>query len=107
MRLTPQQTTGIIMAVAPFLIEHKAELRLYGSRVRDDLRGGDIDLLLLLKDADLILKLVENKHYLISAIKQYIGDQKIDLLITDHHALNHDAFLKMIFPESLILKRWE
>ena len=106
MRLTPQQTTGIILAINSFLEDHPAELRLYGSRVKDDLKGGDIDLLLLLKDADLALKLVEIKHYVISAIKKHIGDQKIDLLITDHLALDHDAFLKMIFPESLLLKKW-
>ena len=45
MRLTAEQIKGIISAVTTYLQSY-AELRLYGSRVRDDLKGGDIDLLI-------------------------------------------------------------
>jgi len=54
----------------------------------------------------LIAKLIKDKHYILSAIKKNVGDQKIDLLITSPNMLEHDVFLKMIFPESLVLKRW-
>ncbi len=106
MRLTPQQTKAIILAITPFLEGHKAELRLYGSRIKDNLKGGDIDLLLISEHSDLATELRTNKHYILSAVKKNIGDQKIDLLIASNNALEHDVFLKMIYPESLVLKQW-
>ncbi len=106
MRLTLEEKNGIILAIAPFLEGHKAELRLYGSRVIDSLKGGDIDLLLLTEGAEIASKLTSNKHYLLSAIKKNLGDQKIDLLISSNKLLEQASFLQLIYPGSLILKQW-
>ena len=57
----------------------KARVCLFGSRVDDNKRGGDIDLLILSdkiepsKKIELLLKLYE-----------IVGEQKIDLIITDN-----------------------
>lgn len=106
MRLTPHQKNGIIIAIMPFLKNNQADLRLYGSRTKTHLLGGDIDLLLVVKNTALTSELIENKHYLLSAIKQNIGDQKIDLIITSSEQLEADAFLKMIYPESISIQTW-
>lgn len=106
MRLTLQEANGIILAITPFLEGEKAELRLYGSRVMDHLKGGDIDLLLLTEHDDLAARLIFNKHYLLSAIKKNLGDQKIDLLVSSKSQLLDDAFLTLIYPESLVLTQW-
>ncbi len=106
MRLTQEQINGIIAAITPYIKGSQAELRLYGSRVNDQLKGGDIDLLLSTKEINLAADILDNKHYVLSSIKQKIGDQKIDLLITTNSALKTDAFLQMILPTSQVLKKW-
>jgi len=55
------------------------ELYLFGSRVDDTLRGGDIDLFVVSLDADNIL---EKKLDFLALLKQNIGDQKIDIVIS-------------------------
>ncbi len=106
MRITHQQMTQLIDAITPFVGNHTAELRLYGSRVRDDRKGGDIDLLLLVEGTPLADLINEKKHHLIAHIKKQLGDQKIDLLITDCMDSQKVAFLNMILPESVCLKQW-
>ena len=106
MRLTPQQINHIIDALTPFIQHEHAELRLYGSRVHDERKGGDIDLLLLLDNNRLTDELCEKKHYILAAIKQLLGDQKIDLTIRDKHKVHDDYFLKLITPASIVLKLW-
>ena len=106
MRLSDQQIKNLILALSPFIGSNHAELRLYGSRVSDQLKGGDIDLLLLVEKASLTEALCEKKHYILTAIKKKLGDQKIDLLITDRNKIHEDCFLKMITPTSLHLNTW-
>ena len=106
MRLTSNQKNKIISALESFLKTDKAELRLYGSRTKDTLRGGDIDLLLLLNSPDSLAKFNENKHHILSTIKKNLGDQKIDLLIATKHDTEQNVFLKLIYPESILLKKW-
>ena len=106
MRLKKEQVEGIVLSLNPFIGNECAELRLYGSRVNDELKGGDIDLLLLIEEPNLTNELRGEKHSILAAIKKRLGDQKIDLLITDKSTLNEDCFLKMIAPTSLHLKTW-
>ena len=106
MRLSNKQIDGIILSLSNFIGNERAELRLYGSRVNDRLKGGDIDLLLLVEKQTLIKELHEKKHYILSAIKKIIDDQKIDLLIADKSSINDDNFLKMIVPTSVAMYTW-
>ena len=48
MRLSTREQIGILRAVSKALPD--AQVYLYGSRVNDNLRGGDIDLLILISD---------------------------------------------------------
>jgi predicted nucleotidyltransferase len=54
---------------------------LFGSRVFDEKRGGDIDLLIVpvLPDNDLY----EKKLRFITAVKQGIGEQKLDIIVSE------------------------
>jgi predicted nucleotidyltransferase len=106
MRLTQNEITGIITAIDQFLLapEGKVEVRLYGSRVNDQLKGGDIDLLLLCEKKELAEFLESKKHYLLAAIKASLGEQKIDLKIASIEESKKDPFLKIILPGSVILK---
>lgn len=103
MRLTETERHGLIQALQLFINHHPAELRLFGSRTRDDLRGGDIDLLLITDNNNLKLE----KHKILSAMKAAIGDQKIDLMIAASKDIDDDEFVQMILPESISLHIWK
>jgi uncharacterized protein len=107
MRLGNQQAQGIITALDPYLSGHSASLFLYGSRVRDDLKGGDIDLLLLANTDIMVKKLRSEKHILLSQVKKYIGDQKIDITIANYTDTTTDPFLKIIMPQANLLHQWK
>jgi len=55
-------------------------LWLFGSRVDDQKRGGDIDLYVETMDSDMQLLVQRHLSYL-GEVKRILGDQKIDLVI--------------------------
>jgi uncharacterized protein len=75
-RLTTQQTQAIITAFLE--VFGKGEIRLFGSRVDDSRRGGDIDLYVIPASQD---KLGEARIHFLARLKRRIGEQRIDLVI--------------------------
>lgn len=73
-----------------------ADIYLFGSRVDDSLKGGDIDLLI----ASDILGFSE-KISILTDIKRIIGDQKIDLLIMKKSELTIDPFVRTLVIKKL------
>ncbi|MEK7692194.1 MAG: hypothetical protein AAB425_14355, partial [Bdellovibrionota bacterium] len=107
MRLGNAEIQAINGVITKMLIEKKidATLYLHGSRADDALCGGDIDLLLLVCRADLIDVLRTAKPSLLVAIKDHIGDQKIDLTIDwAGHSLS-SGFLQVVLPKAEVLLR--
>lgn len=74
MRLTQEERTAIREAVQKILPSGKAYL--FGSRVDDDKRGGDIDLLIL---ADGAVPRT-TRWDLIHELEDRLGEQKIDIV---------------------------
>lgn len=74
MRLTEAQRQAITDAI--HAVDADAPVYLFGSRVDDHAKGGDIDLLVLSSNIDLMAKLDILAH-----LHQQIGDQKIDLVV--------------------------
>jgi len=105
MRITSHEQDVFINVLSQY-VTSDAELRLFGSRVDDNARGGDIDLLLIVADDQLRESVAYNKPDILAQIKTKIGEQKIDLVITTLDKIHASAFLQSIYPESLILKRW-
>ena len=101
MRLSENEVQGIISALQVFINEH-ASLYLYGSRTKSELKGGDIDLLLISNQTDL----KKNKHLLLLGIKNSIGDQKIDLTISDESNAKKDPFLINVSKDAVLLHCW-
>jgi len=60
-----------------YLFFKSGEIYLFGSRVDDSKKGGDIDLYLVLSDFD---NLFEKKLKFLSRVKRELGDQKIDIV---------------------------
>ncbi len=81
-RLTTKEITGIQKALAEFAPGKGYSCYLFGSRTDVDKRGGDIDLLLLVDEAEYLWFLSE-KLFLITKLKRYVGDQRIDVTITN------------------------
>ena len=102
MRLTSKEIEGIIKGISIHLQDCPAELRLFGSRTDDAKRGGDIDLLLIVAPS-IKSDVTENKHYLLADIKTEIGEQKIDLKIATADDIKQDPFLKVIYPNSILI----
>lgn len=106
MRLSAEQIVGIKIGLTPYINDKPAELRLYGSRADVTQKGGDIDLLLILFNIDDKNTLNAIKHKLLANIKKNIGDQRIDLNICHAADIEMDEFLKVIYPESLVIASW-
>ena len=105
-RLTPAQIELIVNRLGQFLGAKSAEFYLYGSRVGDDLKGGDIDLLLLVENSSDAFTLSLEKHRLVAQWKAALGDRRIDLTVALKGAVSTDPFLKGILEKAILLKRW-
>ncbi len=71
------------------------EIYLFGSRVDDSLKGGDIDLYIKVKEnQDLLYKKIQ----FLAKIKEKIGDQKIDVVISkdETRIIEQEAIIKGI-----------
>jgi predicted nucleotidyltransferase len=78
MRLTPQQASHIRTLVAQ-LAGSTARVSLFGSRVRDDARGGDVDLLLEVDSAVAEPALLAAR--LAAKVSRNMQGRKVDVLI--------------------------
>ena len=71
-------------------IFENGKVYLFGSRIDDAQKGGDIDLCI---DSEVANKF-QKKIKFLSALKQRIGDQKIDVIISRDHSrlIEQEAF---------------
>jgi predicted nucleotidyltransferase len=80
MRLTPE-TRQIIKQQAAELLGTDCEVRLFGSRLDDDQRGGDIDL--LVATPHVVKNRVALECRLAARLYLRLGGRKVDVLIKD------------------------
>lgn len=74
MRLTDEQRRILVDSIRRR--DPQAEIYLYGSRANDQALGGDIDLLVISKQIDLMAKLD-----ILGEIHRRLGDRRIDLVV--------------------------
>ena len=77
-------------------LSFNAKLYLFGSRIDDTKRGGDIDLLVV---SDELSK--KDLRYLRIEFFKYFGEQKIDIILDDGEFKN--PFIKHILPKAILL----
>ena len=75
MRLTSKEIEAIVQTFKEIFKE--GEIYLFGSRVDDSKKGGDIDLFIISNNAT-----VAKKIDFLVLLKQRIGEQKIDVVIS-------------------------
>ena len=80
MRLTPDQTHAIVVTTQA-LAGKDAQVRLFGSRLHDGLRGGDIDL--LVECAQPVARPVWLAAQITASLQRVLGDRRIDVLVPD------------------------
>ena len=81
MRLTPAQIIAIRRTTAEIYGE-QANVWLFGSRVDDSKRGGDIDLLIR-PDHFLVSPVLPQKICFLSKLERLLGERKIDVIIEE------------------------
>jgi predicted nucleotidyltransferase len=81
MRLTPAQITAIRSTTAEIFGE-QANVWLFGSRVDDSKRGGDIDLLIR-PDHFLASPILPHKISFLGKLERLLGERKIDVIIEE------------------------
>jgi predicted nucleotidyltransferase len=79
MRLSPNQQSTIRATVAETFGE-AARVWLFGSRVDDDKRGGDIDLLIETRQSD-VAAIIQAELAFLTKLNMRLGEQKIDVLV--------------------------
>ncbi len=79
MRLTEQQKS-ILKRLTAEIFGADARLILFGSRVNDNAKGGDIDLYIETKDSQ---SAFDNKIKLLTALNRELGEQKIDIVVNN------------------------
>ena len=84
MRLTKKELKAIIQSFEQ--IFQNGEIYLFGSRVYDDKRGGDIDLYINSSNATFEKKL----HFLVN-LKKLIGNRKIDVVLNKKGLIEKNA----------------
>lgn len=94
MRLTPDQQRAIREVAESLLGEALLQVYLYGSRTQDNLKGGDIDLIFLVKNGQ--NSKLPSPYALTNELKKQpsIGDQRIDLKIITKQEIENDPFLR-------------
>ncbi|MBT4963226.1 MAG: nucleotidyltransferase domain-containing protein [Francisellaceae bacterium] len=76
---------------------------LYGSRVDDSKKGGDIDLLWVFDGNIITEELNDIKYKILAKLKYSLGDQKIDLGIVNKDYLQKDEFYSTILISAVKL----
>jgi len=92
-RLKSHEVVVIKSVITQF--DSDAAIYLYGSRVDDDKKGGDIDILVLSKNISFLDKLKIKV-----TLYAELGEQKIDLLIAENVS---KPFVKMVLEEATSL----
>ena len=98
MRLDDQYICFIKETAARYFGD-KANVYLFGSRVFDNMKGGDIDLLVSTDEDKMTFK---NKVLFLVDLKKHLGDQKIDVVF-DKENKGNQFLLKTIKQKNIQL----
>jgi hypothetical protein len=103
-RLLEGEIHKIILSLTKNLKEIPHKLFLFGSRLDDQKRGGDIDLLLLVSEHD-FEKVYAMKSHLKFDLEEAVGDQRVDLTLATEQKLKDDEFLMSIAQTMRVLEQ--
>lgn len=102
MRISIKEKNLMCASLEKNLIEISFKVFLFGSRVNDKKKGGDIDLLLQVLPND-FSSVVNKKYQLRFDLEEVLGDQRVDLTISTGEKMVMDPFLISIQPDLIEL----
>ncbi|MBB3187225.1 putative nucleotidyltransferase [Microbacter margulisiae] len=100
MRLT-QFEINTIVTLAQRHFSESVRVYLFGSRVDDQLKGGDIDLMIQHPDESQLT--IRKKILYLVDLKRILGDRKIDVVFDNGLTRSKQSFYKSIQQHSLLL----
>ncbi len=103
MRLKPEEISVFIDTLSALLEEGEGNLYLYGSRIDASLRGGDIDLLLIVRSSKKAKELVKERFRILSHFKKKLGDRRIDFSILSETELVSNLFYQGVLKTAVLL----
>ena len=104
MRLSPREIAAIEEAARDCFAPGSA-VRLFGSRLDDTRRGGDIDLLVETPKALSPRELVERRSRFVARLYRLIGEQRIDALVVAADAADARPVIAVARREGRLLAR--
>ena len=106
MRLKEAEIKILLESLSPYFKDSHGKLYLFGSRINDHAKGGDIDLLIMteLKTKKLLR---EKQGAILVGIHKKIGDRKIDFTIATPEDAQTAPFIKAILTTAILLKEWQ
>ena len=84
------------------LINSDYELYLFGSRVIDTKKGGDIDLLVVIDSSEIVSKLKSMSAAIKVKLCDLAGDQRVDVVFCSKNDVTSNEFLKTISKKVLL-----
>lgn len=96
MRLTDTERSAIIEVTKNK--DPQAQIWLFGSRVDDNAKGGDIDLIVISN----IISFSERIDVLVD-LKARVGDQRIDLRVVRYNDMASDPLAASVLPRAIRL----
>ncbi len=98
MRISQNEISRIKNVLAGFQLLPSCKIFLFGSRLYDDKKGGDIDLILLCPESS-YNNILNMKFRIKSELEFSLDEQRVDLTITTESILNSDPFLLSVKDE--------
>ncbi len=102
MRLSEREA-NVFLACGRKLFEGEWTLELFGSRVEDHLRGGDIDLLFTFGSEAAWRAALGRKAAYLAQVKTWLGEQKIDVVMTTTRRAAGDPFVQSLGDRRVLL----
>ena len=104
MRITPEQKISILESIEKILGTDYGKVLLYGSRVDDTLKGGDIDLVIQVEEAAQKEQFISKLSFIQAEMKKRLGDRKIDVSVISENDSINDPFWVSALKRSIVLQ---
>ncbi len=98
MRITQNEILKIIKVLTEFQLLPDCKIFLFGSRLYDFKKGGDIDLILLCSESS-YKNILDLKFRIKAELEFILDEQRVDLTIATASLLNSDPFLLSVKNE--------
>ncbi len=106
MRLSKNEIDVFVTVLSSYVDKGDGQLFLYGSRTDDALKGGDIDLLVVIRSFAKLKTVNGMRSNILSLFKKSLGERRIDLSVISEDEASADPFYKGVLLNAILLKEF-